>query len=36
VSLAAEKLSINQVTTRDRWTLAQAIEGYARHGRAWR
>jgi sugar phosphate isomerase/epimerase len=32
VSLAAEKLSINQVTTRDRWTLAQAIEGYARHG----
>lgn len=25
-------LSINQVTTRERWTLAQAIEGYARHG----
>ena len=25
-------LSINQVTTRERWTLEQAIEGYARHG----
>lgn len=24
--------SINQVTTRERWTLAQAIDGYARHG----
>ena len=26
------KLSINQVTTRDQWSLAQAIDGYARHG----
>lgn len=25
-------LSINQVTTRERWTLEQAVEGYARHG----
>lgn len=25
------KLSINQITTRDKWTLAQAIDGYARH-----
>ncbi len=25
------RLSINQVTTRSQWTLAQAIEGYARH-----
>ena len=25
-------LSINQVTTRERWTLEQAIDGYARHG----
>ena len=27
-----EKLAINQATTRDRWTLREAIEGYARHG----
>ncbi|MDE0335391.1 MAG: TIM barrel protein, partial [Defluviicoccus sp.] len=27
-----EKLSINQITTRDQWTLREAIEGYARHG----
>ncbi len=27
-----DKLAINQVTTRRQWTLAQAIEGYARHG----
>lgn len=27
-----EKLSINQVTTRDQWDLRQAVEGYARHG----
>ena len=26
------QLSINQITTRDQWTLRQAIEGYARHG----
>lgn len=26
------KLSINQMTTRDQWTLRQAIEGYARRG----
>lgn len=26
------KLAINQMTTRDQWTLRQAIEGYARHG----
>jgi sugar phosphate isomerase/epimerase len=26
------KLSINQVTTRDQWSLAQAIDGYASHG----
>ncbi|MDP6706969.1 MAG: sugar phosphate isomerase/epimerase family protein [Alphaproteobacteria bacterium] len=25
-------LSINQVTLREQWSLAQAIEGYARHG----
>ena len=25
-------LSINQVTTREQWSLRQAIEGYARHG----
>jgi sugar phosphate isomerase/epimerase len=25
-------LSINQVTTREQWSLAQAIDGYARHG----
>ena len=25
-------ISINQVTTRERWTLEQAIDGYARHG----
>lgn len=25
-------LSINQVTTRERWTLEQAVDGYARHG----
>lgn len=25
-------ISINQVTTRERWALAQAIDGYARHG----
>ena len=29
---AIEKLAINQATTRDRWTLREAIEGYARHG----
>lgn len=27
-----ERLSINQYTTREQWSLAQAIEGYARHG----
>ena len=27
-----EKLSINQVTTRDQWTLREAVEGYARQG----
>ncbi len=27
-----EKLAINQVTTRDQWTLREAVEGYARHG----
>ena len=27
-----DKLAINQVTTRGQWTLAEAIEGYARHG----
>ena len=26
------KLSINQITTRDQWSLAQAITGYTRHG----
>ena len=26
------KLSINQMTTRDQWTLREAIEGYSRHG----
>jgi sugar phosphate isomerase/epimerase len=26
------RLSINQATTRQQWTLRQAIEGYARHG----
>ena len=25
-------LSINQVTTREQWSLRQAVEGYARHG----
>ena len=25
-------LAINQVTTRERWSLAEAIQGYARHG----
>ena len=25
-------LAINQVTTREQWSLAQAIQGYARHG----
>jgi len=25
-------LSINQVTTRERWSLEQAVDGYARHG----
>lgn len=29
---ALEKLAINQVTTRDQWTLREAIEGYARQG----
>ncbi len=29
---AIERLSINQVTTRAQWSLAEAIEGYARHG----
>ncbi len=32
MALQPERLSINQVTTRDRWSLAEAIEGYARHG----
>ncbi len=32
MALEPDRLSINQVTTRDRWTLAEAIEGYARHG----
>ena len=27
-----EKLSINQITTRDQWDLRQAAEGYAKHG----
>ena len=27
-----DKLAINQVTTRDQWTLREAIEGYARQG----
>ena len=27
-----DRLSINQITTRDRWSLREAIEGYARHG----
>ena len=27
-----EKLAINQATTREQWTLREAIEGYARHG----
>jgi len=27
-----DRLAINQVTTRGQWTLAEAIEGYARHG----
>lgn len=26
------RLSINQVTTREQWSLREAIEGYARHG----
>jgi sugar phosphate isomerase/epimerase len=26
------RLSINQVTTRDQWDFAQAVNGYARHG----
>ncbi|HYF06965.1 MAG TPA: sugar phosphate isomerase/epimerase, partial [Acetobacteraceae bacterium] len=26
------ELSLNTVTVRDRWTLAQCIEGCARHG----
>ncbi|HIE19973.1 MAG TPA: sugar phosphate isomerase/epimerase, partial [Rhodospirillales bacterium] len=26
------KLSINQITTRDQWSLAEAITGYGRHG----
>ena len=26
------RLSINQVTTRDQWSLRAAVEGYARHG----
>jgi sugar phosphate isomerase/epimerase len=29
---AIEKMSINQITTRDQWDLRQAVEGYARHG----
>ncbi|MEQ9331543.1 sugar phosphate isomerase/epimerase [Thalassobaculum sp.] len=29
---ADRPISINQVTTRERWTLEQAIDGYARHG----
>ena len=27
-----EKLAINQITTGERWTLREAVEGYARHG----
>lgn len=27
-----ERLAINQVTTREQWSLREAIEGYARHG----
>ena len=27
-----ERLAINQATTRQQWSLRQAIEGYARHG----
>jgi len=27
-----DRLAINQVTTRGQWTLAEAIDGYARHG----
>lgn len=27
-----DRLSINQVTTRDQWSLVEAIDGYARHG----
>ena len=26
------RLSINQITTRDQWSLREAIQGYARHG----
>ncbi len=29
------RLSLNTVTVRDRWTLAQCIEGCARHGIRW-
>ncbi|MEQ8814201.1 MAG: sugar phosphate isomerase/epimerase [Thalassobaculum sp.] len=29
---ADRPISINQVTTRERWTLEQAVDGYARHG----
>ncbi len=27
-----DKLSINQATTREQWSLGEAVEGYARHG----
>ncbi len=29
---AFDRLSINQVTLREQWSLAQAIEGFSRHG----
>ena len=30
--LDGDLLSINQVTTRDQWSLKQAVEGYSRQG----
>ncbi len=32
MNLDPTRLSINQVTTRDQWSLAEAVDGYARHG----
>lgn len=32
MSTLMQQLSINQVTTREQWSLAEAVDGYARHG----